>query len=80
MLGAGFIGRGFQRAEQEVEVAATLGLRQLAGRFRQFLLLLGVAAGSSCAAAASGTAASSAANRAGRALRSFGNLNAIAKV
>jgi hypothetical protein len=41
MPGAGFIGRGFQRAEQEVEVAATLGLRQLARRFRQFLLLPG---------------------------------------
>ena len=40
MLGAGLIGRGLQRAEQEIQPAGAIGadLRQLARRFRQFLL------------------------------------------
>jgi hypothetical protein len=40
MLGAGFIGRRLQRAEQEVQSARAVGadLRQLARRLRQFLL------------------------------------------
>ena len=42
MLGAGFIGRGLQRAEQEIQTAGAVGadLGQLARRFRQLLLLL----------------------------------------
>src|SRR5689334_2720995 len=43
MLGARLIGSRLQRAEQEIEPARLIGadLRQLARRFRQFLLLLG---------------------------------------
>jgi hypothetical protein len=43
MLGAGFVRRRLQRAEQEVQAAGAVGpnLRQLARGFRQFLLLLG---------------------------------------
>jgi hypothetical protein len=37
MLGAGLIGRGLQRAEQEVEPAALVGARQLAWCFRRLL-------------------------------------------
>jgi hypothetical protein len=40
MLGAGFVGGGLQRAEQEIQPAGAVGadLGKLARRFRQFLL------------------------------------------
>ena len=40
MLGAGLVGRGLQRAEQEIEILAAVDLGQLGRRLRQLLLFL----------------------------------------